>query len=97
MITARLAKNKFEAEVAIDGKPLPILAASLEYEGKRRVLILRITDFELLPESQCPERERFEQVLQAFGNLKAVAALDTPCHLLQLNPRACNGCPQRPI
>lgn len=98
MISARLTKNRHENEFFVDGKPLSgVEDARLEYSGKNQVLVLIIRDFRILPESRCPERNRFEKVLKAFGDQNAVIELQSSCSKIKLNPRACSGCPDRPI
>ena len=98
MISARLTKNRHENEFFIDGKPLSgVEDARIEYSGKNQVLVLVVRDFRILPESRCPERNRYERVLKAFGDPAAVAELQSSCNLLRMNPRACSGCPDRPI
>lgn len=97
MLRVRLAKNKFESEFFLDGKRLDVEDARLEYIGKNQVLVLVVRDYHLLPESRCPERNRFERVMQAFGNAAAIGELQPTCSLIRLNPRACDGCKDRPL
>ena len=98
VITARLSRNKHESEFFVDGKPLSgIEDARVEYIGKNQVLVLVLRDFKILPESRCPERNRFERVMQAFGDENRVAALKPSCNMIRMNPRACDGCPDRPL
>ena len=98
MISVRLTKNRYENEYFVDGKPVSgIEDARLEYIGKNQVLVLVIRDFQILPASACPERNRFERVMQAFGNEVQIAALKPVCSKIKMNSRACNGCPDRPI
>jgi len=97
MFTVRLSKNRHEIEITHNGHSIPVETAEISFEGKRRILILKTFDFQLLPDSQCPERNRYERILQAFGDSAKMAALQPTCTLVQLNSRACEGCPQRPI
>jgi len=97
MITARLAKNKHESEFFINGHRVEVEEARVEYIGKRQMLVLMFSDFKLLPESRCPERGRYEKIMQAFGNEEAVKALQPTCSLIKLNSKACDGCRDRPI
>jgi len=97
MITARLAKNKYDNEISINGEKVEVVSAALRYEGKRRLLVLEIADFDLLPESKCPERHRFELILQAAGSKESITFLGPECDLLKVNAGACSGCPERPL
>ena len=97
MVVARLAKNKHEIEIMVDGRRIDIVDAAIEYEGKRQLLVLKIGDFKILPESACPERNRYERIMQAFGKPEEIAALEPACSMIQINARACSGCKDRPI
>ena len=98
MITARLTRNKHENEYFIDGHPISgVDDARIEYVGKNQVLVLVLRDFKVLPASRCPERNRFEKVLQAFGDEDRIASLQPSCNMLRMNCRACSGCPERPL
>jgi hypothetical protein len=97
MIVARLAKNKYDIEIMLDGRKIEVVDAAIEYEGKRQILVLRVSDFQLAPVSGCPERNRYERILRAFGDAGAIAQLEPVCSLIKLNAKACNGCPDRPI
>jgi hypothetical protein len=97
MITARLDKNRHAIEIEYNGHRIEVDSASIEYDGKRRALHLKVFDFRLLADSQCPERHRFELVLRAAGNSEKIAALKPACSLIALNPDGCTGCPDRPL
>lgn len=97
MFKVRLAKNRHEIDIEYNGRPISVESAEVSYDGKRRILILKTFDFELLKDATCCESHRFEQIMQAFGNADKMAALRPTCSLVQLNATACNGCPDRPI
>lgn len=97
MFHVRLSPNRHEIEIEYNGRPIRVDSAEIRYEGKRRMLVLTIADFKLQPDSQCPERHRFERVLRALGDSGKIAALLPVCSLIQVNANACDGCPQRPI
>jgi hypothetical protein len=97
MITARLSKNRHEVEVDIDGKNLSVDDCTIGFDGKRRYLLLKIFDFKLKPDSQCPERRRIEAIFKAAGDPEAMAKLEPSCSIVLLNSNGCNGCPDRPV
>lgn len=97
MYKVRLPSNRHDIEVTYNDQPIRVESAEIVYDGKRRMLVMKTPDFDLLPDSRCPERGRFERILQAFGDPARMAALKPICTLIQLNARACEGCPQRPI
>jgi hypothetical protein len=96
-VLARFARNRYESEFVINGRPVTVADASIEYIGKDRVLVLKFRDFQLLPASRCPERGRYESILRAAGDPEAIARLEPACNLIKINARACQGCPERPL
>lgn len=97
MFRARLAPNSRDIQIEYAGRPIRVDAAEIVYENHRRVLVLKIADFKLLPDSTCPERHRFDRILAVLGDADRIEALKPSCALIAMNSRACDGCPQRPI
>lgn len=65
--------------------------------NKRTVYLIRTTQVNvILKGSHCPEEWRFEQVERAFGDREAIRQLLPKCEMIQMSPRACEGCPYHP-
>lgn len=96
-VAVRLAPNRYESELLIHGRAVPFEDARLEYQGKGRMLVVTFRDPQVLPDSRCPERGRYGEILKAFGDAAAIARLEPKCSMIRLNAKACTGCPDNPL
>lgn len=66
-------------------------------EGKRAVLHIALTDFNVIVQNDCcPEAYRFNEIQKAFGDRPAMTALKPACEMVRISPSACDGCPKNP-
>ena len=97
-------KNRYKNALQYEGHTILTGNSGLERvdvisggrNGKRSVLVLYITEFDVILES-CPEAHRFNKVLLVIGDEGGIGRLGTSCHLLKASPQACNGCIHRPV
>ena len=65
--------------------------------GKRTVAVLTLTGMNVtIQNSRCPEEHRYGKIQQAFGDRQRLSKLRLVCDLLEISPRACDGCAMRP-
>ncbi len=61
--------------------------------NKRTAYLIRTTQVNIiLKGAHCPEDWRFEQIARAFGDREAIRQLLPKCEMIQMSPRACEGC-----
>lgn len=72
-------------------------AANVDLSGKRAVLHLQITNFDLVicNDQSCPDRFHYDEISAAVGSAEKLAGLGVQCEMLRMSATACDGCPKR--
>jgi len=67
-------------------------------DSKKQALWLKLLDYTFIMESMdCPEEARYPDIAEAFGDREKIAALHPVCEMIQISPKACDGCPANPL
>lgn len=67
-------------------------------DSKKQVLWIKLLNFTLvIDQMECPEEARYPEIMDAFGDRDKIAALGPICELIQMSPKACDGCPANPL
>jgi hypothetical protein len=67
-------------------------------DSKKQALWIKLLDFTLVHEHlECPEEARYPDIQAAFGDKEKIAALHPVCEMIQMSPKACDGCPANPL
>ncbi len=97
-------KNKFRNSLYVGSRLVCTGSTGLEdvalaYRGKRGVLVLTISNFDLVAgQESCPEESRYADIRRHVGDRAGLDALEPEieCDMLKISPLACDGCPLNP-
>jgi len=67
-------------------------------DSKKQALWIKLLDYKFVMDSmECPEEARYPDIAAAFGDREKIAALHPVCEMIQISPKACDGCPANPL
>jgi len=65
--------------------------------NKRTAYLIRTNQVNVVfLQDDCPEEYQFDKIAAAFGDVSKIAKLSPRCEMIQISPRACDGCPRNP-